>query len=120
MAIALVLGLLALLVVTRLFSRSGAIPEAAFPSLAANIRTRMFSLMQPSKKQWVFSRNSQSQSDDHLCVVRHFTLTATHRLHVIRVHGRDLLLVTHPQGCQQLDLPFESMATQSAPAGGES
>jgi hypothetical protein len=43
-------------------------------------------------------------------VVRHLTLTPTHRLHVIRVHGRELLLVTHPHGCENLNFDDDTRA----------
>jgi hypothetical protein len=50
----------------------------------------------------------QSGQREEVSVVRQLTLTPTHRLHVLRVHGRELLVVTHPRGCETLNIEDKS------------
>jgi hypothetical protein len=35
--------------------------------------------------------------------LQHVVLTPQHTLHVLRFHGREMLVATHPQGCTLLD-----------------
>jgi hypothetical protein len=34
-----------------------------------------------------------------MIAVERLSLTPTHTLHLVRIHGREVLVATHPQGC---------------------
>ncbi len=42
-----------------------------------------------------------------MVVVERLSLTPNHMLHIVRIDGRDLLVVTHPQGCSVLTAATE-------------
>lgn len=58
-----------------------------------------------------------AQQYEEVAVTRQVALTPTHRLHVVRIHGREMLLVTHPHGCEQLNLAEHSSGVE--PLSGE-
>jgi flagellar biogenesis protein FliO len=52
----------------------------------------------PRRFSWPRGR-SQAQS---LEAVERIALTAQHAVHLLRIHGRELVVVTHPHGCALL------------------
>jgi flagellar biogenesis protein FliO len=45
-----------------------------------------------------------------MVAVERLSLTPQHTLHIVRIDGRDLLVVTHPQGCSVLTVAVEEKA----------
>jgi hypothetical protein len=90
LAIGFVLGLLFLfLFLVRRLAANGSVAE-----LVARWRARPFSLRQ----------RSRPQDTREVTIVGQLTLTPTHRLHVVSLRGRDVVIVTHPQGCEWFSL----------------
>jgi hypothetical protein len=52
--------------------------------------------------QGLHLRRRRSQQPDEVSIVAQLNLTPTHRLHVLNLRGRELVLVTHPNGCKWL------------------
>ena len=48
-----------------------------------------------------FARQAQGKSKS-LETVERMALTPQHSLHLVRIHGRELVVATHPQGCALL------------------
>lgn len=99
LAIGFVLGLLFLfLFLVRRLAASGSVAQ-----LAARWRTRPLLLR----------RGSGPQGTRELLIVGQLTLTPTHRLHVVSLRGRDVVVVTHPQGCEWFPLETPGAGTFS-------
>lgn len=97
LAIGFVLSLLFLfLFVLRRLAASGSLAR-----LAARWRTRPLLLR----------RGTRSQEPVEVSIIGQLTLTPTHRLHVVRLRGRHVVLVTHPQGCEWFSL--ETLGTET-------
>jgi flagellar biogenesis protein FliO len=42
-----------------------------------------------------------------MATVERLALTPQHTLHIVRIHGREVLLATHPQGCSVVTMAAE-------------
>jgi hypothetical protein len=49
----------------------------------------------------------RAMGDRTMIPVERLSLTPQHTLHIVRIDGRDVLVVTHPQGCTVLTTPAE-------------
>jgi hypothetical protein len=139
LAAALVLGLLAsLLILASQDSPSGAAESGDGPGdPLQGIRSGTFcarpskllhsesvgpsELAPPHKLSWWFARwlsrltallKPVSARED-VSLVRRVTLTPTHHLHILMVHGEELLLVTHPHGCESLRVAGRSTVQEA-------
>jgi flagellar biogenesis protein FliO len=96
LAIGFVLGLLFLFVfLVRRLAASGSLAQ-----FAPRWRTRPLAL----------GRGSGSRGAHEVSIIGQLTLTPTHRLHVVSLRGRDVVVVTHPQGCEWFSL--ETLAAE--------
>ena len=99
LAIAFVLGLLfVLLFLVRRLAASGSLAQ-----LAARWRAR------PLLRE----RGSRPREAREVSILGQLALTPTHRLHVVSLRGRDVVVVTHPQGCEWFSLETPGAATFS-------
>lgn len=58
---------------------------------------------------WVLNRRRAPAADNAgLRLEARVPLTPNHSLHVVRLHGSQVLVATHPGGCSILPLPAES------------
>ena len=64
----------------------------------------------------IFARKARA-SERVLESVERLVLTPQHTLHVLRFHGRQMLLATHPQGCALLEGAPERLALDTASRG---
>ena len=87
LAIGFVLGLLFLM----LFLVRRMAAKGSTASLAATLHAFPGTLLK---------RNSRSEATREFSIIGQLTLTPTHRLHVLSLRGRDVVVVTHPQGCE--------------------
>ena len=101
LAIAFVLGLLfVLLFLVRRLAASGSLAQ-----LARRWRTRPFLPL--------LERGSRPRETREVSIVGQLALTPTHRLHVVSLRGRDVVVVTHPQGCEWFSLETHGAGTFS-------
>jgi flagellar biogenesis protein FliO len=99
LAIGFVLGLLSLfLFLVRRLATSGSVAHLA-------ARWRMGPLLP--------RRGRRSRESHEASIIGQLTLTPTHRLHVVSLRGRDVVVVTHPQGCEWV--PLEKLSAQNFP-----
>lgn len=88
LAIAFVLGLLFLLLyLVRRIAARGSNP------LLRRLDWRALPL-------FAWRRQSPPEAAGEFAILGQLTLTPTHRLHVLSLRGRDVAIVTHPQGCE--------------------
>jgi flagellar biogenesis protein FliO len=101
LAIGFVLGLLfVFLFLVRRLAASGSLAQ-----LARQWRTRPFLLLR--------ERGSRPRETREVSILGQLALTPTHRLHVVSLRGRDVVVVTHPQGCEWFSLETPGAATFS-------
>jgi flagellar biogenesis protein FliO len=99
LAIGFVLGLLfVFLFLVRRLAASGSLAQ-----LAARWRAR------PLLRE----RGSRPRETREVSILGQLALTPTHRLHVVSLRGRDVVVVTHPQGCEWFSLETPGAATFS-------
>jgi flagellar biogenesis protein FliO len=99
LAIGFVLGLLfVFLFLVRRLAASGSLAQ-----LAARWRAR------PLLRE----RGSRPRETREVSILGQLALTPTHRLHVVSLRGRDVVVVTHPQGCEWFSLETHGAGTFS-------
>lgn len=81
--------------------------------LVSGLAVNPFSKLGLKLRQWTRT----SDRPEELSQVLHLALTPTHRLHLVRIRKSEVLLVTHPRGCDQLKLDIDPGAETTSEEG---